>query len=233
MQRTDSRNIIELKDLSIGFIGKVLASGINLEVKRGMMVALMGANGSGKSTLIKTMVGLIPKLSGRILLHDKIMEDYSMSARALQIAVVLTDPILTRDLSVFDTVSYGRYPHTSWLGRLKSTDIEIINISIAEVGLAGFNQRKINSLSDGELQRVMIAKGLAQQTEIMILDEPTSHLDIRNRMEVINLLRNLTEERGMTVIFSTHELDLVKRAADEVWLFDLENKVRKGVLRNF
>jgi len=233
MKKSENQNIIILKDLSIGYSEKVLAAKINLQICQGKMVALMGANGSGKSTLIKTLMGLLPKLGGEILLHNKNLEEFSMASRALEMAVVLTDPILTRDLSVFETVSYGRYPHTSWLGRLKQDDVDIIHKSIADVGLSGFDERKINSLSDGELQRVMIAKGLAQQTAVMILDEPTSHLDIRNRMEVINLLKSLTVERGITIIFSTHELDLVKRAADDVWLFDRDGRVRCGSPNQF
>lgn len=228
MKNAEKQHIVQINNLSIGYGDSPLVKDIQLEVGIGKMVALMGSNGSGKSTLIKTLMGLLPKLTGEIFLFGENIDNLSMASRAMKVAVVLTDPILTRDLSVFETVSYGRYPHTSWLGRLKPNDVEIIKKSIDDVGLIDFEERKINSLSDGELQRVMIAKGLAQQTELMILDEPTSHLDIRNRMEIINLLKGLCKEKGMTIIFSTHELDLVKKAADEVWLFDLNKRVRKG-----
>lgn len=224
----NNKHIITLENLKIGYKNKVLADGINLSVTEGDMLAVMGRNGSGKSTLIKTIAGLLPALDGNIVINGKSPGKCDRTELALNLAVVLTEPVVTRDLTVFETVSYGRYPHTSWLGRLGKSDVEIINSSISDVGLDGFQQRVISSLSDGEMQRVMIAKGLAQQTPVMILDEPTAHLDLLNRLEIIELLKRLTVENGITVVFSTHEIDLVRKSADKVWLFKNKGEIVCG-----
>lgn len=212
--------IIQTKNLAVGYKNKTLCKNININLKTGSIIALMGVNGSGKSTLMKTLIGLIPRLKGEIYILGKELSEYSRANLSHEVSVVLTDHISTSDMTVFETVSFGRYPHTSWLGKLSSSDIQIIEDSIREVGLEGFHERQLATLSDGELQRVMIARALAQQTQILILDEPASHLDIPNKSMIINLLKSLSENKGMTIIYSTHELEFIKKAADYVWIFD-------------
>ncbi|OIP00332.1 MAG: hypothetical protein AUJ98_08300 [Bacteroidetes bacterium CG2_30_33_31] len=224
----EEEQILKIENLSLGYKSNIIAEKINLTLKKGIMVAIMGANGSGKSTFIKTLAGIIPKISGEIFLHNKNIDAYDRIDFAHKISFVLTDPIFTHDLTVFDLVSFGRYPHTSWLGQLSKKDIEIVNATIEMVAMKGFEGRNIASLSDGELQRVMIAKGLAQECPLMVLDEPTSHLDLKNRLDIINLLRKLVVEQGISILFSTHELNLVKSSADELWLFDNNKKVVSG-----
>ncbi len=224
---TSKINIIELEKVKIGFGNKVLADDINLTLQSGSITAVVGRNGSGKSTLLKTIPGLLPPLSGSIFIDGKNIKAYDGVELALKVAMVLTEPVITRDLNVTELVSYGRYPHTSWLGKIRNEDMEIIMQSIEETGLKTLSNRTISSLSDGEMQRVMIAKALAQQTPVMILDEPTSHLDIYNRKEIVSLLRDLAKKKNMTILFSSHEPDLVEKYADKVWLFGKSGSVKE------
>lgn len=218
------KKILLTKNLVIGYKSKVLCDNINIDLESGSIIALMGINGSGKSTLMKSIVGLIPALSGEIFIDGKEINSYHRTELAQKISVVLTDHIITRDMTVFETVSFGRYPHTSWMGRLTDFDNQIVMRSVAEVGLVGFEKRTLGTLSDGELQRVMIARALAQETNILFLDEPASHLDIPNKALIINILKNLALNQGKTIIYSTHELSFIRKAADRVWIFDQNNR---------
>jgi len=216
--------ILQTHRLSIGYRlnkgDKILASGLDLRLEQGSFVALLGPNGSGKSTLIKTLCSLLPPLSGEISIAGQKLHRMSKLERARNIAVVLTDAVQTPGLSVYDMVSYGRFPHTNWLGKLHAEDAKVIEQSLQSVGMQNFGSREFLSLSDGEKQRVMIAKALAQQSDLMILDEPTAHLDLINRVEIMKLLRQLAHEQKRAILISTHELDLAMQSADRLWLMN-------------
>ncbi len=224
--------LLETRDLTIGYCSekgdKVLGEGFNLKLSQGSFVALLGPNGSGKSTLIRSISGLLAHLSGQVLIDELDLLKLTKSQRAKKISIVLTDPITAHGLSVYDVVAYGRFPYTNWLGKLGAEDEQIIGKSLELVDMLSFKQRKLNTLSDGERQRVMIAKALAQQSDIMILDEPTAHLDLINRVEIMKLLRELAHKQNRAILISTHELDLAMQSADELWLMRDDKKISVG-----
>ena len=224
--------LLETRDLTIGYRSekgdKVLGEGFNLKLSQGSFVALLGPNGSGKSTLIRSISGLLDHLSGQVLIGELDLLKLTKSQRAKKISIVLTDPITAHGLSVYDVVAYGRFPYTNWLGKLGVKDEQIIDESLELVDMLNFKQRKLNTLSDGERQRVMIAKALAQQSDIMILDEPTAHLDLINRVEIMKLLRELAHKQNRAILISTHELDLAMQSADVLWLMRDDKKISVG-----
>ena len=226
------RALMETRKLSIGYRLekglKVLGKNFNLNLHKGSFVALLGPNGSGKSTLIKTLSGLLQTLEGEVLIDGINLKKINKSQRARKISVVLTDPIYTQGLSVFDVVSLGRFPYTNWLGKLTDKDEAIIQESLELVDMHLFKHRKLLTLSDGEKQRVMIAKALAQQSEIVILDEPTAHLDLINRVEIMKLLQKLAHEQERAILISTHELDLAMQSADVLWLMREDKQISVG-----
>jgi iron complex transport system ATP-binding protein len=170
----------------------------------------------------------LPILGGSIFIEGSSIDNLSRNKRAQKISVVLTDSINTVGLSVFEVVSYGRFPYTNWLGKLVDNDIKIIEESLKLVDMLDYINRKINTLSDGERQRVMIAKALAQQSDIVILDEPTAHLDLVNRVEMMKLLRKLAHEQNKAILLSTHELDLAMQSADILWLMSNNQNISVG-----
>ena len=224
--------LLETRNLSIGYRNekgdKILGEQFCLKLSQGSFVALLGPNGSGKSTLIRSISGLLKNLEGEVLIEGVDLTQLSKSQRAKKISIVLTEPISTPGLSVFDVVAYGRFPYTNWLGKLESKDEKIIDESLQLVAMHDFKWRKLNTLSDGERQRVMIAKALAQQSDIMILDEPTAHLDLINRVEIMKLLRQLAHKQNRTILISTHELDLAMQSADELWLMREDKQISVG-----
>ena len=224
--------LLETRNLNIGYRlennERLICSGLNLRLEKGSFVALLGPNGSGKSTLIRTLCALLPPLSGQVIIEGRELGNLSRMQRARKIAVVLTDAVINPGLKVWDMVSYGRFPYTNWLGKLKKEDKDIINESLELVGMAGFAERKLMSLSDGEKQRVMIAKALAQKSNLVVLDEPTAHLDLINRVEIMKLLRGLAHSRERAILISTHELDLALQSADELWLLNDRHDILTG-----
>jgi len=219
MQDTNTNiDVLALSNLSIGYNTegaiKIIASNLNTALKSGQLVALLGENGSGKSTLIRTLCNLQSPLSGSI----SIMGEELSQKRAKSIAVVLTSPVYAPNYTVYDMVSAGRYPYTNWLGKLSDNDHNIIQKSIESVGISELSNRLLHSLSDGEHQRMMIAKALAQKSDIIILDEPTAHLDLINRVEITKLLQKLAREENKAILMATHELDLALQMADRLWL---------------
>ena len=219
------------KNLCIGYHGrannlinrveaKKIAGPINLELYAGKLVCLLGANGAGKSTLIKTLSGIQVPLSGQVFIEDKPISKLSPQELATKLSLVLTETVRSWNLDVYSLISLGRFPYTGWLGNLSDEDLAIINFAIEAVNLLDFINRKVDELSDGEKQRVMLARALVQDTGLIILDEPTAHLDIPNRISLMGLLHNLSREQHKAILISTHELDLALQIADEIWLFD-------------
>lgn len=209
---------------SINFINreeaKRIAGPINLKLYAGKLVCLLGANGAGKSTLIKTLAGIQVPISGQVIISGKQINKLSPQELATKLSLVLTETVRSGNLNVYSLISLGRFPYTGWLGNLSEEDLSIINFAIGAVNLSAFTTRKVDELSDGEKQRVMLARALVQDTGLIILDEPTAHLDIPNRISLMGLLHNLSREQHKAILLSTHELDLALQIADEIWLFD-------------
>ena len=227
------KEILETKDLSIGYKEKrgkdlCLLSDLNLTIRRGELVCLLGPNGSGKSTLMRTIAGLQAPLKGKTLVEGIPIKERNFSEIARLLSIVLTERLQVGNLSVYHIVSLGRHPYTSWMGRLSEKDESMIRWALEQVGLWQYANKFINQLSDGERQRVMIAKALAQDTPLIMLDEPTAHLDLPNRVEIMHLLRSLAKETDKAILLSTHELDLALQAADIIWLMSKNNDLKIG-----
>jgi iron complex transport system ATP-binding protein len=213
--------MISAQKLSVGFRARrkkhVLFENLDLHLTPGELVCFMGSNGVGKSTLLKTLAGLLPPLTGKVNALNK------------NVALVLTDKITATNMTVYDLVSFGQYPYLDWRISLSPSNIEIIEDAIRQVHLESLRNRKLSELSDGQLQLVMIAKALAQQTPVILLDEPTAHLDLNNRVEVMNLLRSLSRKLGKSILVTTHELDLALQTADLIWLATANKKIKTGI----
>ncbi len=221
-------NYLHTKNLSIGYTDKILLSHLELQLNKGEMVCLLGANGVGKSTLIRTILGLTPALDGHVFINEKPVSDLHLKALAKHISIVLTTGIPPNNFTVYELVALGRTPHTNWLGKLNKTDKARIKDAMQLVGVTRFSDRQVNSLSDGERQRVMLAKALVQDTELIILDEPTAHLDVTNRVALLLLLKKLAKETGKGILLSTHELELALQVADTIWLINNKKELIKG-----
>lgn len=214
--------ILQLEVLKVGYntaAGKrILFPPINATVLEGEMIAVLGPNGIGKSTLLRTIARLQMKLGGTVTVFSKKIEDYSNSDLARKIGFVFAGGISVSNMTVYELVSLGRFPHTNWIGKLTKNDKNLIEESIENVGLSRYFHTNISELSDGEKQRAMIARTLAQDTDLIILDEPTAFLDLPNRYDLIHLLKKLIREKGKSVIFSSHDLHIAIREADKLWL---------------
>lgn len=211
-------SILKAEQLSIGYKTKkkesVVASNINFELQKGQLISLVGANGIGKSTLLRTLIKVQPALSGTILLNNKDLKTTSTLDLAKQLSIVLTEPLISKNLSVFELVTLGRHPYTNWIGNLTEADIEIVTKALSQVNVSELKDKKCFELSDGQLQKVMIARALAQDTDVIVLDEPTTHLDMYHKAYILKLLQKLTKETGKTVLFSSHEIDLAIQLCD-------------------
>lgn len=213
---------MELKNLTIGYKDKVVQRDLNLDLADGQLIALLGPNGSGKSTLLRTLAGLLPALSGQVLLDGQDVMTLSTMDRAKKQALVLTESETLDATTVHDVVAMGRYPYTSFLGRLSEQDETIIRESLEAVGLTavgGLSSDLVCGLSSGTFARVQLARALAQQAPIILLDEPTAHLDLPGRIQLFELLQQLAHEQHKLVLISTHELDLALRYSDQCILF--------------
>ena len=206
---------ITLSYLSVGYkIGHAVVSDINLTLQSGKLASLIGENGVGKSTLLKTLTGFLPKLEGSLLLDGKDISEFSQRALARQISIVLTQKPDIQNLTVEEIVGLGRSPYTGFFGKLHANDQQIVDESITAVGIEKLKNRMIQTLSDGERQKVMIAKALAQQTPVIFLDEPTAFLDFSSKVETFQLLQRMAHEMGKLVLLSTHDLELAVRFSD-------------------
>ncbi|MCS4434142.1 ABC transporter ATP-binding protein [Aquiflexum gelatinilyticum] len=215
-------SILQANDLSLGYKkGKksnIVAEQISFSLKKGKLTCLLGPNGVGKSTLIKTIMGQVPALKNQVYLDNKPTDLFSIKDLAKKIAVVLTEKISSGNLTVEEIVSLGRIPHTGWSGYLSENDREKVSQAIRSTHINYIQDRPLSELSDGQLQKVMIARALAQDGEILILDEPTAHLDLINRFEIMHLLRDIAKNENKAVLVVTHDLDIAIDTADEFWL---------------
>lgn len=226
-------SFLQLSNVTIGYPAgqgtKVVQYGLTLTANAGELIALIGKNGCGKSTLLRSIACLQPILQGSILLHGENLAEMSPKRRARLLSVVLTEQQQVASFTVRELISIGRDPYTGWLGSLSEEDNRIIDEAMNMTYLNGFEQRNIHELSDGERQRVFIARALAQNTPMILLDEPTSHLDLPNRINILLLLQKLARETGKTIFISTHELETAMQVADKLWLMEREKGVTVGV----
>ncbi len=216
--------ILNMDALSIGYTRHArrqeVFSGITATARRGELIALMGRNGTGKSTLLRCLTRMLPPLEGSIILEEKILSAYTRRALAKKVAWVSTDPVQVQHLKVIELVRMGRYPWTGWTGSYSREDRDAVWKAMEAVGIMGLAQRDIQEISDGERQRAMIARTLAQDTDFIVLDEPTAYLDLVNRYEIIHLLLRLSHVEDKCVIFSTHDWQMAMAEADRIWLMD-------------
>lgn len=227
------KDLLALRNLSTGYKTgrkqtKIITENLNANLKSGELVCLLGPNGAGKSTLMRTIAGMQPPLGGEVTLEGANIHRIAARDLAKRLSVVLTERITIGTLSAYALVALGRYPHTNWAGNLTERDHEIIKQSIEIVGAADLANRNVSELSDGERQKIMVARALAQEPQIMILDEITAFLDLPRRVEIMRLLREMTRHTGKAVLLSTHDLDLALRSADRVWLLSKDGKFETG-----
>ncbi|MBV5259605.1 ABC transporter ATP-binding protein [Synechococcus moorigangaii CMS01] len=214
--------------LTVGYRRKALLQDLHLAIAQGQFVCLVGANGAGKSTLLKTLAGLETPQAGQVWLQGERLDQLSAAQRAKRLSLVLTERLDLTWMSVKELVGLGRYPYTDWQGRLGPGDHQIVREAIAAVGLTALQHKTLNQISDGERQKAMIARALAQETSLMLLDEPTAYLDMPRRVEVMQLLQSLAHQRGRTILMSTHDLDLALRSADQLWLITPQQRLVVG-----
>ncbi len=204
------------QNLSVGHNGKVLIEDINIEVKRGEILTLIGPNGSGKSTILKSITKHISSLGGVVYIDSQDIGKLSNKEVATKLSVVLTERVAPELMTCYEVVSAGRYPYTNSFGLLTKEDKEIVYDSLDKVHAIELKDKDFNELSDGQKQRIMLARAICQQPEVIVLDEPTSFLDIRHKIELLDILRNMAREKNITVIMSLHEIDLAPKIADTV-----------------
>ena len=213
---------LELRDLYIGYAEDanrhIVAEELNASLPKGTMACLVGANGVGKSTLMRTLSGFQPALRGEVRIEGRALEEYTPRELSEKIGVVLTERESVPELTVEEVVAIGRAPYTNFWGRLTAADHRAVDEAIALVGIEHLRHKKIGRVSDGERQKAMIAKALAQQTSVILLDEPTAFLDYGSKVAVMRLLRRLAHEEGKAILLSTHDLEIAFQTADEVWI---------------
>jgi len=225
--------VLQTSALAIGYKNggktpRVVANHLNLQLNAGEFVCLVGPNGVGKSTLLRTVIGLQPKLAGEIQLSGRKLATYHPRELANQVSVVLTSPISVGAMRVDELVAMGRFPFTGLFDRMTDHDWDVVHETLRVVGVEKLSHRYIHTLSDGERQKVMIARALAQEPRLLVLDEPTAYLDLPGRVVVMDLLHDLASGKDKAVLTSTHELDLALRHADRIWLMNDEGQISQG-----
>ena len=215
---------VKLQQLSIGYRShkavKTVAADINADIRQDELTCLLGANGVGKSTLLRTLSAFQPKLGGSIVVGGRDIADYDAKALSRLVSVVLTEKPDVRNMSVRDLVALGRSPYTGFWGTNSAADLRVVDEALQLVGIDRLADRSVDTLSDGERQKVMIAKALAQQTPVIYLDEPTAFLDCPSKVEVLLLLKRICREQHKTIFLSTHDVELALQVADRIWLLD-------------
>ena len=209
-------NILEIKGLVVSYGGIEAVKGIDLTVEQGKIVTLIGPNGSGKSTILKTVISQLPAIEGAVFLDGEDLRARSRRDTAKRMAIVMTARMDPERMTCRDVVSTGRYPYTGHLGILRPEDKAIVEQSLRETDALDFADRPFQSISDGQRQRVLLARALCQQPELIVLDEPTSFLDIRYKLELLTILKRMVREKNLAVLMSLHELDLAARVSDTV-----------------
>lgn len=207
---------LKTENLSIGYPNQVVAKNISLDLKEGQIIALVGSNGIGKSTLLRTLTQMQPPLEGQIFLQQKNLQSFHVSELAKQVSVVLTTQLPPSNLSVYELIALGRQPYTNWLGSLSEVDKKAIQHAIEMTEVTDLLQKKHYEISDGQLQSVLIARALAQDTPFIVLDEPTTHLDLLHKVSLLKLLKKLSVETQKTLLYSTHDIDLAIQLSDEM-----------------
>lgn len=234
--------VLRTRDLLIGYKGEAILPPINVTLDEGSLIALIGPNGAGKSTLFKTLTAHIKPISGVIELFGKEMTLYSAKEKASLIGLVLTERPDDIFLSVYNVVSSGRYPYTNFFGKIEKEDDIIIKESLEVVGIKHLINRYFDTLSDGEKQKVMIAKTLAQNTPLIFMDEPTAFIDYPSKIELFNLMKKLSKEQNKTIIFSSHDLELLLHYTDNMWIIskgkelisaNKDELIKKNIVREY
>lgn len=224
---TDTLPVLSVTDLRMGYRtskGEVSVSGeISFDIFPGELVAIVGPNGVGKSTLLRTLAGVHPPLGGEILLNNKSVREHTVKELATSLSIVLTEKIPAGNLTAAELIALGRQPYTNWIGSLTSEDRDIVNKVLDKLDLRELHNRACHEMSDGQLQRVMIGRALAQDTPLILLDEPTSHLDIYHKAYIFKLLRNIAHDTHKTILFSSHEIDLAIQLCDRILVLQSEH----------
>jgi iron complex transport system ATP-binding protein len=210
--------MLKIQNLSVNYAARQVLKNINLEVKKGETLALLGPNGSGKSTLLRTISGILPSTQGAISLADHPLNSLSPAERARWISVVPQNAVLPPAFTAWETVLLGRTPYINFLGRISARDEEIAHCALEKVDALSLSERYMGELSGGEQQRVLLARALAQAAPILLLDEPTTYLDLQHQMSLLNLVHKLAREEDLTVVIALHDLNLAARYADRIAL---------------
>lgn len=218
--------VLAAENLSVGYKDKksvkLIAKNMNFSIAKGELVGLVGANGIGKSTLLRSLTGMQEPLEGQVFINGENIDTYSSFQLAIQLSLVLTEAPVSKNLSVMELISLGRQPYTNWIGSLSEKDLKAVEAAMLATETMELAEQKCFELSDGQLQRVAIARALAQDTPLIILDEPTTHLDLYHRAYVLKLLKTLAKESGKSILFSTHEIDLAIPLADKILIMTEE-----------
>jgi len=224
MTSETSNTRITVSELSIGYTSKkketIIVSDINFSAKKGALIALVGPNGIGKSTLIRTLTGMQSSIYGSIKISEVEISSLSPSDLAGQVSVVLTEAPASRNVTVYELIALGRQPYTNWLGILSQKDKEAVEHAIKISEVKNLQHKKCFELSDGQLQRVMIARALAQDTSLILLDEPTTHLDLYHKVHILKLLKSITKETRKTILFTSHEIEMAIQLCDKIVLME-------------
>ena len=217
--------VVRTENLDTGYEKKAVVCGVEIEIKRGEIIVLIGPNGAGKSTVLKTLAGQLEPIGGTVYIKDTEREKYRQSDIAKMQAVMLTERMSSEKMTCEEVVSLGRYPYTGRLGILSAEDKRIVRETMDLIHVSGIADRDYHEISDGQRQRVLLARAICQEPEIMILDEPTSYLDIRHKLEFLDLLKTLVRERQIGVIMSLHELELAHMVADKVICISADGRI--------
>ena len=216
----ENKIILQSSKISIGYIHKkaknIIASDIDLTLEKGKLIALIGANGIGKSTLIRTITGIQKPISGTVSLNEKNIHELDSLTLAQNLSVVLTEKLPPSNLTVWELIALGRQPYTNWIGTLTDNDIAKINEAIELTEIGHLTSKRHYEISDGQLQIVLIARALSQDTPLIILDEPTTHLDLEHKVNLLKLLKKLTQETQKCILFSTHDIDMASWCSNEI-----------------
>lgn len=234
--------LLKSNNLSIGYVLKkkqtIVATNINIDINKPKFISLIGENGIGKSTLLRTLSKVQPKLDGELFLDEINIDKLSFLSLAKKISIVLTEKVPSSNITVYELIALGRQPYSNWIGTLSEFDQLKIENALTLCKIRDLKNRKIDELSDGQYQKVMIARALSQDTNIILLDEPTAHLDINNKIEIFQLLKELVHQEEKLIIISTHEMQLALHLSDELWIMTKEeflidttkNHIKKGNL---